>query len=377
MNADGGTASIEANLIQAGPVLWHKTTWNNSGHGGNIEVFPPHVTRGGRHFRSGRAVLGSRRADVADLINRQGIQHPVVIDLPWLALGHIDEVFCFLSDAQALVTDPVLAWQEVIEMVNNPIAEKTIRVGDAAYDLAEQTVTDPENFFFKKTETLEHFLDVSDTLIRVTRGQYQVGDYLLVDREVIKVIGKTQATGGETHLSVERGQAYGNSGQSHAVGALLRILSDESVVNVYGRGQLSEALSIRIEQMLAQLETKLDTTVTRTGVPVLFGWSPNGAGQGQYVAATVNMVNCVVRPAEPPATLVGTIYASNPGNARFCQLFSSMVSVNVSFTQGEDDRRAWEYHLLEGELHCGSNSKRSFPDEPWWTHDENQNWLAP
>lgn len=87
---------------------------------GNLEVSPP-VTVGGRNYRFGRIYYGYGRPsepfnnEVREFLAAQAIQSPFAIDTAWLAVGHVDEVVCFLrSDGvgkgfKLLISDPAAA----------------------------------------------------------------------------------------------------------------------------------------------------------------------------------------------------------------------------------------------------------------------------
>jgi hypothetical protein len=290
-------------------------------------------------------------------------------------VGHIDEVFSFLNDSEVLVADPSLGWQEIINMVNESSADREIRVGTEVtdtYSNALQNVTNNTNFFFSQTFPVEQTIGIIDTTIEVTQGTNSVGDYLLINREVMRVTNITH-TATNRVLWVARRQPYGSVNTQHGTAAKIRTLSDSLVRNVYtnlNAGADVSPVVKRLEQLRENLKTELGKTVTFRSVPVVFAFvGVNSSGGQMFLAATANMVNCVVDG--------NTIYATNPGNERFRQLFHNTVNHTVHFAQEDtpDDITAWDnYHIRAGELHCGSNGKRTLPPEPWWTFTEFTTW---
>lgn len=360
---------------------WHKAIWPNDGNGGNIEVFPPYSVNMATNYPFGRAVMGSHSTGALLPLERQGLQYPIVLPLDWLAVGHIDEVFCFLNDAEVVVGDPALAWQQIIEITNDDSPTYPhIRIGTdntATYYDAMQNVTNNVNFFFRQTLPVEHPIGIVDSTIEVTPGvgTYDIDDYLLVGREVMLVTNITTSIitnittiTTNTVLWVDRHQDYGSVNLHHGTGAKIRRLSDQIIDNVYANGAGVTPLAKRIEHLSEQLQQKLGKNVVFKRVPVVFGrdYHPvTGVFQG-WVAASANMVNCVVDG--------NTIYPTNPGNERFRQLFHNAVNHTIKFSpeNSADDIAAWNhYHINMGELHCGSNTKRAFsgptfPGQPWW-----------
>ena len=361
----GSTAYVQDMLddASAGHPHWHRGTWDNGGNGVNIEVYPPYE---GHPY--GRIVmLPQSDPNCFKKIQAQGIQAPIQVSKydGWLTVGHIDELFCFLQPAYVLVADPAKAWVEIIDLLNTPSADTQLYVGGCDVSMEDATidVSSDMNFFFAQTCPLEQYLPLGASTMTVTQGQYEVGDYLLIEREVLKVTGVAQING-VTELTVERGLEFGNSGQSHQPGAKIRKLSEEFAINVYD-GQVGFSLYDRIKDMESELKTDLGTSFSTVRVPVVFGIFRNqwGADVGR-VAFTANMVNCVVDGH--------TLYATDPGNSRFRELLRAHVSGQVVFPAGAT---AWDnYHRWAGEIHCGSNAKRTFPDAAWWSHEAFSNW---
>jgi hypothetical protein len=314
--------------------------------------------------------MGNKGNQAIDNLAKQGIQFPVEVSTDWLSVGHIDEVFCFLSDNQVLVADPGLAWQEIINMVNDQSGvATTIRIGEDVYDEALKDVKTSENMFFDKIESCMAPINISDSWIKMADSGYAIGNYLLADEEVMKVTNVVQQAG-YSEIWVERGvKDYGSQqADSHNTQTKIRRLRSEFVENIYqvsADRPVQEKISLLIEDLIEKL--KLNGANVFQPVPVVFMKTyENGQFKG-WVAASVNMVNSVVDG--------NTIYSSNPGCEQFRQLFINVAqpfTVKYPEQNSPDDKMAWEYHMKHGELHCGSNAKRTIqvgnPPKPWWEH---------
>jgi hypothetical protein len=210
---------------------------------------------------------------------------------------------------------------------------------------------------------VEQTIGIVDSTVEVTHGTYVIGDYLLINREVMRVTN-IMHTATNRVLWVARHQDYGSANTQHGTAAKIRRLSDDMVANVYTNSAGAVPLADRLALLKTQLQQELSTTVMLKPLPVVFGDFGSG-----FAAATANMVNCVVDG--------NTIYATNPGNEQFRQLFHNVVTYTVNFAQQDtpDDIAAWDlYHRRLGELHCGSNGKRTLPAESWWTFTRYNSW---
>ncbi|KLJ12106.1 hypothetical protein EMPG_12770 [Blastomyces silverae] len=65
---------------------------------GNLETIPPHSFKG-KKYPAGRIVLGThgvKRSYILEYLQAQEIQNPLLVDVDWLAVGHVDEMLQFL-----------------------------------------------------------------------------------------------------------------------------------------------------------------------------------------------------------------------------------------------------------------------------------------
>ncbi|RSM08121.1 hypothetical protein CEP52_004814 [Fusarium oligoseptatum] len=69
--------------------------------GGNIETIPPYTSRAGVEYKSGRVITGKHfynypAESMIKFLEAQGVQKPLVLEVGWLAVGHVDEVVQFV-----------------------------------------------------------------------------------------------------------------------------------------------------------------------------------------------------------------------------------------------------------------------------------------
>jgi hypothetical protein len=381
-----GTEFLDHNFLNDAD-QWHLGFWNNGGHGGNIEVFPPYRDANNVNYPFGRVVMGSDHSNVADRVAKQRLQSPLVIDLRWLRTGHIDEVVGFLDNTTVLTVDPGLAMALVAGIVANPNgADGKIRVSTGYTSLdqlpsANRFMVDAPNYFFIARAATLSAMDANTTTVRVSNpnipGALQVGSFLCIRGENMKVINVVSNSEGKT-LTVERNQLWSmTAGEGHPNGEGVHIWSRDMVLNpLEGPDGTFEST---IAREMGRFRTRtfgaqgLNTQVNYIPCPVLF-WSEVVGPRTLWSAATANLANAVV--------VNNIVHMTDPGNELFRQWTENhlqAVGPDYAVNWVSDDD-AWNiYHVHQGELHCGSNIKRSFsgptfPNEPWWNLGEFQNW---
>jgi protein-arginine deiminase len=144
-------------LFEAGEAR-DKTAWID--WYGNLQVSPPVKDRSGRAFPFGRILTGRQgnlgmHPEVLSLLEMQSCQWPpVVIDVSWLRIGHVDEVVNFVpaADAKAfrvLIPSPLRARTILERLVNEGHAEAPVFTGLAsqttAARLLEEIAASEEN----------------------------------------------------------------------------------------------------------------------------------------------------------------------------------------------------------------------------------------
>jgi hypothetical protein len=176
-------------------------------------------------------------------------------------------------------------------------------------------------------------------------------------------------SGGSTQqLTVLRYQDWGYATpQTHTNGAPIYTLSEIIVRNVYEiNGLPDESIWKKTDRLTNDLQTELGKNLNLVYLPVFFRESDDVTNQ--YVAATANLVNGVL---DAP-----NYYMTDPGNDLYRLMANTalnQLSLQGQYPSGND---AWNhFHVYVGELHCGSNAKRTIPGvTQWWTNAIYANW---
>jgi len=107
---------------------------------GNLEVSPPVTARNGREFPCGRILTGRQRElemhpDVLAFLDAQQAQTPpLVVDVSWLLIGHVDEVVNFVPapdgpEFRVLVPSPSLARNILQDLASQQLGSQAIFAG--------------------------------------------------------------------------------------------------------------------------------------------------------------------------------------------------------------------------------------------------------
>ena len=326
---------------------------NNGGDGGNIEATPP---LSGYPF--GRLIVGDGPSGgshtAIDLLERQGLQGPaIVVSTAWLAVGHVDELFCFVDQRKVLVPSPRLAFDLIAEQV---------ALHHGSYTNTFVWGRDPSNYIHRMQDIvfdsvitnamLDLELSATGHSFSGPDWGFEPYDYLFCDGEIMEVSSVIRQ-GSRATVALTRG-IWGTTASPHTVSSTVSRLSQTSVANIaYG---YPAAYASRIASVKAGLLHEVQD-VEFVEAPVLF----TSVGT-KAVAGSANLVNAVVD--------AGTVYMTDPG----CDLFRGALSIpGKTFVGGTN---VWEcYHCLDGELHCGSEAERYIPPRPpFWMRSEFENW---
>ena len=326
---------------------------NNSGDGGNIEATPPLPG-----YPFGRLVVGDGPSGgshaAVDLIERQGLQGPaIVVPTAWLAVGHVDEICCFVDRRKVLVPSPRLAFDLIAEQV---------ALHHGAYTNTFVWGRNPTNYIHRMQDIvfdsvitnamLDLDMSAAGSSFSGPDWGFEPFDHLFCDGEIMEVSSVIKQ-GSHATVALMRG-VWGTSASAHAASSTVCRLSQTSVANIaYGN---PSAYVSRIASVKAGIKQEIHD-VEFVEAPVLF----TSVGT-MAVAGSPNLVNAVVDG--------DTAYMTDPG----CELFRDALPVSgKTFVGGTN---AWEcYHCLDGELHCGSEAERYIPSSPpFWMRSEFEDW---
>lgn len=315
---------------------------------GNLEVTPPLGT-----YDLGRIYYSPKIEQVQmDFLNAQRVQRPFLLDASWLAVGHVDEVVCFLPRpgkcAVALVPSPRLAYRLICETaVVDPGAAllrgRSVATVDAPRP-AEQSLVE-----FLKQPTITGADDVSLGSDEDEEGHFDV--QTLRDFAVAIAGLAAEDARRAQYVTVRdalaQGRFYPTSVQAKLQATVIDVISG-----------IFPPPSVEIVQ-----------------VPVVF-YSVRRPPE----ALTANLVNSLVlgarclfpRPFGPVVTRPVTVTSDLGGpiavaqGADVFEVYMTDVLARRGFTGTAID--TWDqYHLQHGEIHCATNVKRVPGATPWWT----------
>jgi len=280
---------------------------------GNLEATPPTSYQGTKRLlRLGRMIYGGgapRRMSwtIRDILHAQVVQEPAEIDIGWLSVGHVDEILSAITPTRLLIADP---------------------------NTAVQILTDLQN--------------AGKGNLRLFEGKTWPWRPPPVGPHPLRVY-------------------YGPDADR----TVSDILADPNLMGYNGHVQA------RIEGVRAGLaaEFGIDPNTFCIKVPVLFypidpnyfSYAPDpGNGPTQAVAYSPDMVNLTVLNGH---LLIPKPFGPNDaGTDVFEQYMQDALSgLGVTLHPIDD----WDdYHVLYGEIHCGTNVLREPWDTPWWEYED-------
>ena len=349
-------AVVEASATNSPACLFHVS---NSGDGGNVEATPPLPGYPYGRLLTGTNSSGNVCTAVATA-EAQGLQGPAIkLPVGWLAVGHVDEVCCFIGERTVMVPSPRLAFDLIAQEVvaHNGNYTNTIVWGDSITNYIHRM----QDILFDKVITNANWatdLTATDTTLDAPQGQLLAGDVIYCDDEIIKVKRLLLNIDEFSCFEIERG-IYATSPAPHSSNTMLLLLSTIAKWNLK-EDDVTAFSAIRPITDVKQILSESIPDIVFVEVPLLY--TNYRSRTYQLIAGTPNMVNAVVDET--------TVYMTDPG----CDLFRDAVNVPGKVFVGGHD--VWSlYHCLGGELHCGSEVEREIPaSPPWWQVPEFENW---
>lgn len=287
---------------------------------GNLECVPPFThSESGKEYKFGRIIYGldydddprNMRSEVRDFLHAQLVQDPFAIDTGWLIVGHVDEVISFCP------------------MTNAP---NKFKVLIASPDKALEILRDLQSHGQGAAPMFRGIRDMTAAQLARPYDAPRDGGYSLNTPDSIlneALFMTWQATcqgiidGIQDTLKDEVG------------------LSDDDFIHL----------------------------------PVLFRKArPSSPTYRRYIAYTPGVVNSLVLTKPDKSAHLCMPKPFGPVVNGVCKFEESILaalgptattSVGVTFI---DDFST--YHVLSGEIHCGTNSKRQPPTDRWWWEQE-------
>jgi hypothetical protein len=344
-NFGGGAANLD-NVLRYDEGIPGLAPWHVGGHGGSIMATPPLS-----NAPYGKIMLGSKRDDSRPFWVAQNVQQIVDINTDWLWVGHVDEIFMWISTNQVLYADPWVATDLLhTEIAAGRQAGKLWFGMDSSGTNASiaQVVIATNQAGYKLTSLPAPGLSAStnDATLVFSGNFFTVGDILRVGNEILSVI----STNGPS-VTVARAQAD-RPPAAHSPGSAIYAYSDVVRDNLPVGPAPDQSAVANISTASNQLRQALGAyPATFIPMPVLFG---KASGSVTYVAYSANVVNCLVGIGD-------IIYYPYTG----CSAFENDIQSKLQSVQRCN---AWElFHCNAGELHCATAAIRSIqPHPPWW-----------
>jgi protein-arginine deiminase len=318
---------------------------------GNTETIPPHSFNGA-DYPLGRILRGSIPSYHPDptfslMLESQAVQPPVYIDTSFLLVSHVDEIFSFLPVDIDFINER--GW---IMLVNDAVMAK-----EMLEDLQAQGHGDVpmfENMWW-------------DDHVEVDTGQSCQSDSQCDPSETC-LTKAYQGQGTKCHALCETnadcapGQgckaAYMNQNVKvcHAESAQItisQVLNDTDVM----AESLASAQEVEANLDIIKAETGI-TEAEIVRIPYLhhsiYGYSV------AYQPGTVNGMHLKkghFLPPDPHGPVIGGVDVMKQ------QMEDALAPYNYTMHWVED----WNlYHRMLGEVHCGSNARRTIPTSNWW-----------
>jgi protein-arginine deiminase len=291
------------------------TTFDSTG---NLETSPPATSKAGKKYPFGRIYFGPGRpgeeldADKKAFLNKQVVQRPIEIDTNWLTVGHVDEIISFVPASggkgfKLLLASPKLAYKI---LTDNNVKNGTAKLltGRKFPELVADPVTG------------------AITGIIWHNGETTIKDFL---------------SKGMPSLAFSAGAAH---------------LYTASNIKAF-----NDSASARIDGTRTKFKNELGLDEADIiDVPILY--APNDQSPAFADALTAGMVNmlvinknCIV--PDPFGPIVG-------GKDVFKEdLRGKLKALGLTVNFLDD---WYEYHVLQGEVHCGTNTLRIPTSAKWW-----------
>lgn len=177
----------------------------------------------------------------------------------------------------------------------------------------------------------------------------------------IQILQNVQAAGGGANAVMA-----GRSGYATTVNG---ILNDSALMTLQSQAQA------RIDTARNQIKAATNMTdADFIHVPQLFEYHYNQFGQNTYAVAAYNpgSINMMVLPSANGTTYFAIPDPEGPDLGGVDQFQADITAKLQALTNGTNPFNItyvdvfWSYHNLLGELHCGSNSVRTPPNDDWW-----------
>ena len=390
----------DVGLFQFGSDIWDGATDGThpgGDHGGNLETLPP--TQNQPH---GVILMGeTASAPMRRFIRAQEVQSvggSFASPAQWLAVGHIDEYSSFLSNRRVLIASSRLG----IETLENeiPVNERHLRVlfaTDSEVIVGTVTADTPAINSPIITTGRDHLIEEDGV---EEAGIGRVAYLRFYSGNARGHVVKAQLHDGHaevlewwyTGITIDQYQSAKNAAAGSQWTVAPAIGDEYVLVNGSKRWSGGMPAMITVEEVLApeninfqnlnryHIQTKLnqaESAIRAAGggsgethfipVPALFFGELTVGPSGEFTVGDRSAYAFSPGPTNlQPVS--GNLYVHRqfgPNNALgediYEKVIKNSVQESVFFVDGWD-----AYHVLTGEIHCGTNVTRTIPDELWW-----------
>lgn len=368
-------------------VCWslESLSWDGFSDGGNLECNPYYQAEEPGEFFYGQSLL----ANIQDFFTAQDVNPPVAtnVNTDWLLVGHVDEVISFCADSlHTVVADPEVGWALLVwaNMIDpNATMHWDMNFnGPSGITVGDILATGSGLYQGGNEVSLRDFNLLTDdgryVMSSVNLPQIRDTTLHLPSPESVPLPGETNT--GTAFLSKAGAfvaffpNAYTRYYQITFSSATEYIVSwreegqefleDDEPGNVNEDCVFPTALCFIFRHWWSGTANAgdvftfhADPACMTIEMPVVFMYENNGA-----LAYTIDHVNSLVDG--------GTVFTGDPYGPVVLQedILSEYVSLAFIWAGYEDvmfvDSRT--YHDAMGDVHCGTNARRSIPSYNWW-----------
>lgn len=307
---------------------------------GNLETIPPHPG-----FPAGRIIVGDASVEgpsptMMSILAAQSMQQPLLLDTSWLYVGHVDEFVQFLpadDGVRVAVADPRGAVALLDEAVR--AGHGRVAAGQRG-ELARKTLQDlvRDRSFRADNEKAASAIDANVSRLRAALGE--------VDLTIVRV---------PVLYASHQPPQWGDFAAAKKALASNRVVTEvqqRSLLVALPRDRFVAGLSGAQKAALVNPEWSLEALKGR-------GFMPDGSELGGLYPMAVNGVvagrDHVIIPQQWGPVVGGQDILSAAVAEAYAAAGMTVLEVDDFET----------YHVLHGEVHCGSNSLREVPSR-WW-----------
>jgi alpha-tubulin suppressor-like RCC1 family protein len=369
----------------------------NPNTGGNLELLPPNETHPLGRIAQGSSV-GKKLRDF--LIAQQMQPRANEVTSGWLSIGHIDEVCAFLGPNHIAVANPALAYQLLEDTSQIPVADRAravffakgtklpvlgtiAAVNEATGTLLVHATIPPNQYIWNYLRVyagagagqvlkihVDFPADTNGNYSVEVQGIYKTGTTILPDgsgapclRQCLES-GYSAGTmpGVDASVVLVEDSLWRSANQTATGNTPMLFTAKEVLDDINFRTLNLGGIKPLLQSIRDSLAASNGETVSFVELPVLFINKDQAEGE-----PVTNPTNC--------KALTGNLVNLQASDGQYFlpKPYAPLIGVGVDLFEVDVRQkltatffRTWHsYHIANGEIHCGTNVRRSIPDE-WW-----------